>query len=130
MGAHHFAGFERRPGERTQNLFGLEAGYERRGRGLAQTCRAVEGAGIAPALERVQQRQMPVRHGAGLVAGDPGMDGNGHALHEGGEVEVARGVVDRVGVEDEQRADVPASMSAARDARDSMCGLSEVTGAM
>ena len=93
-------------GHQGEDLGHRAPAVQRRHGGLQQGDRAVHRAGVAPALQRVRQRQVPVRAGAGLVAVEAGAHLQLHPGERVGEAEVGRRVVGRVGVEHQQRLDL------------------------
>ena len=75
---------------------------------------AVERAGIAPALQLVRQRQMPVTVERRLSVVQTQMRAEPHLLKPVGKAQIGRRVVHRIAAEDQQRVDRPGVVIAAQ----------------
>ncbi len=79
---------------------------ERRDQRLHERDGAVDGAQVAPALERVRGRQVPVAALGRLVEVEAVMDAQRHLVERLGEVEVGGRVVDRVAARNHEHLDL------------------------
>jgi len=95
--------------ERRQRLHLARAGIERGDERLDEGDRAVVGARIAPALERVQRGDDPGRAVGGLVEVERSVDGVRHLGERLAEVQIGRGRVDGIPCGDHQGIDLAAA---------------------
>ncbi len=92
-------------GERGDHFVRRTALVERLDQRLAHRHRAVGGAGVAPRLEVVRLRDVPLAVDGGLVAVQAEMDGERHLAHGRRELQIGRRREHRVGAEDHQDRD-------------------------
>ena len=100
---HRVALFDMAVGELRGDFNGRAPVVERSDLGLQDGGGAIGGAGVAPSLHRVGERQMPLGGRGGFIHIGPQIDRGGHLRNGSGEVEVDRGRVGRIAAQDYQR---------------------------
>ncbi len=88
-----------------EDLMRAAAAIKRRDQRLDQRDRAVDRAPVAPALERMGERQVPAAGLRGLVGMKPGMDAHAHARQQLGKFQIAGRGIDRIAIQDQERID-------------------------